>query len=84
MACAKPVVASAAGGIPEVVADGETGILVKPRDHEAMARALVALLSDDQARRTMGKAGLRRVREHFSVERMVGETLRVYRELVSS
>jgi glycosyltransferase involved in cell wall biosynthesis len=84
MACAKPVVASAAGGIPEVVEDGETGILVKPRDHEAMARALVALLSDDQARRTMGKAGLRRVREHFSVERMVGETLRVYRELVSS
>ena len=38
MACGKPIVATSAGGIPEVVVDGETGFLVAPRDHEAMAR----------------------------------------------
>ncbi len=82
MACGKPVVASSAGGIPEAVTDGVTGVLVKPRDHVALARALVALLEDEHARRKMGDAGLRRVREHFSVERMVRETLRVYEKLL--
>jgi glycosyltransferase involved in cell wall biosynthesis len=81
MACGKPIVATTAGGIPEVVVDGETGLLVPPRDHEAMARALVALLTDEGARRTMGAAGLRRVQERFSVERMVQDTLRVYRKV---
>jgi glycosyltransferase involved in cell wall biosynthesis len=78
MACAKPVVATAAGGIPEVVADGETGILVPPRDHEAMARAIVTLLTDSALRRRMGEAGLARVRARFSAERMVEETVHVY------
>ena len=82
MACAKPVVATTAGGIPEVVVDGVTGRLVKPRDHEAMARALIGLLGDATARRKFGDAGLRRVRERFSVEHMVGETLRVYEGLL--
>jgi glycosyltransferase involved in cell wall biosynthesis len=78
MAAAKPIVATAAGGIPEVVVDGETGFLVAPRDHEAMARALVTLLKDEALRRRMGEAGRARARELFSAERMVQETLRVY------
>ena len=49
MACGKPIVATTAGGIPEVVVDGETGFLVPPRDHEAMADAIVTLLQDDAA-----------------------------------
>src|SRR5207245_9593057 len=81
MACGKPVVATSAGGIPEVVNDGKTGILVPPRDHEAMAEAIVKLLSDEQARRAMGAAGLARVREHFSAERMVQDTLEIYRRV---
>ena len=79
MACSKPIVATTAGGMPEVVADGRTGILVPPRDHEAMAAAIVTLLTDEAARTTMGAAGLARVRTMFSAERMVQDTLAVYR-----
>ena len=78
MAAGKPVVATTAGGIPEVVIDGETGFLVPPRDHDAMAGAIVTLLKDDALRHRMGKAGRVRVQTVFSAERMVQETLRVY------
>jgi L-malate glycosyltransferase len=81
MACGKPVVATSAGGIPEVVSDGQTGILVPPRDHEAMARALIALLHDEHAQQVMGAEGLLRVREKFTAERMVQETLAAYRRV---
>jgi len=81
MACGKPVVATTAGGIPEVVADGETGLLVPPRDHEAMASAIVRLLTDEDLRQRIGHAGLVRVRRRFSAERMVQETLRVYEKI---
>jgi glycosyltransferase involved in cell wall biosynthesis len=81
MAAGKPIVATTAGGMPEVVADGRTGILVPPRDHEAMAAAIVTLLTDEAARATMGAAGLARVRTMFSAERMVQDTLAVYRRV---
>jgi glycosyltransferase involved in cell wall biosynthesis len=81
MACAKPIVATTAGGMPEVVADGRTGLLVPPRDHGAMAEALIKLLSDSSLRAEMGAAGLARVRERFSAERMVQDTLEVYRRV---
>lgn len=81
MACGKAVVATQAGGIPEVVVDGTTGLLVPPRDHEAMARAIVTLLKDDGLRRRMGEAGLARARDGFSAERMVQDTLRVYQRV---
>ena len=81
MACGKPIVATTAGGIPEVVKDGTTGLLVPPRNHDAMAAALVTLLADQEARRAMGAAGQARVRERFSAERMVHDTLAVYRRV---
>ena len=81
MACGKPIVATAAGGIPEVVEDGVTGLVVPPRDHEALARAIVTLLKDPNKRRQFGSAGLARVRERFSAERMVQETVRVYQRV---
>ena len=81
MACGKPIVATSAGGIPEVVVDGQTGILVAPRDHEALARAITALLRDEHAQQVMGAEGLLRVREKFSAERMVQDTLAVYRRV---
>ena len=55
MACGKPIVATTAGGMPEVVKDGKTGILVPPRDHEAMAEAIVRLLKDDEAQARDGR-----------------------------
>jgi glycosyltransferase involved in cell wall biosynthesis len=78
MAAGKPVVATRAGGIPEVVVDRETGFLVPPRDHGAMATAIVKLLKDDGLRRRMGDAGRRRACTMFSAERMVKDTLHVY------
>jgi glycosyltransferase involved in cell wall biosynthesis len=81
MACGKPIVATTAGGMPEVVRNGETGLLVPPRDHEAMAAAIAKLLTDEPMRRAMGAAGEARVREHFSAERMVQDTLAVYRRV---
>ena len=81
MACGKAIVATRTGGIPEVVEDGETGTLVPPRDHAAMAQAILAMLADDEQRRRMGEAGLARVQERFTVERMVAETAAVYGRL---
>jgi glycosyltransferase involved in cell wall biosynthesis len=78
MACARPIVATTVGGIPEVVQDGETGLLVPPRNARAMASAIVALLKDPERRRRMGRAGLNRLRGRFTVERMVAETAQVY------
>jgi len=77
---ALPIVATAAGGIPEAVEDGVTGRLVPPRDPEALAQALASLLRDPERRAAMGEAGRRRFEARFSDERMVGETLRVFEE----
>ena len=78
MACRKAIVASRTGGIPEVVEDGTTGLLVEPRDSRALADAIIRLLSDDGLRQQMAAAGDARVRHRFTVERMVAETARVY------
>jgi glycosyltransferase involved in cell wall biosynthesis len=78
MAAGKPAVATRAGGIPEVMIDGETGFLVEPRDHEAMADRIVTLLGDEPLRRSMGAAGQQRAWDHFRVETMVEGTASVY------
>jgi glycosyltransferase involved in cell wall biosynthesis len=83
MACARPIVATRAGGIPEIVEDGVNGLLVPVRDPHALAEAIVRALKDVAARQQMGDAGLARVNERFTVERMVAETTTVY-EKVSS
>jgi L-malate glycosyltransferase len=82
MACSRASVATRAGGIPELVQDGRTGVLVEPRDHAAMAREIVRLLRDDGLRRQMGEAARTRVAEKFTVERMVAETAAVYERVV--
>jgi glycosyltransferase involved in cell wall biosynthesis len=78
MACSRAVVASNTGGIPEVVADGETGVLVAPRDHRALADAIIRLLGNAELRAAMGRAGFARVRERFSLDRMIAGTAAVY------
>jgi glycosyltransferase involved in cell wall biosynthesis len=78
MACSRAVVATRAGGIPEIVEDGATGTLVPPRDPAAMAHEIVRLLRDEALRRRMGEAGSARVTARFTVERMVEETAAVY------
>ena len=71
MAAARPVVATAVGGTVEAVAHENTGLLVPPRDREALAAAIERLLEDKELRRLYGRAGRERVQAEFSVERMV-------------
>ena len=82
MAAEKPAVATAVGGVPEVVDDLKTGFLVPPREPAALAGRIVQLLKDQALRQRMGRAGLERVRRRFTVERMVQETADAYKVLV--
>jgi glycosyltransferase involved in cell wall biosynthesis len=78
MACGKPVVASAVGGLLDLVVDGVTGLLVPPRDPAALRRALESLLADRDLRLRLGAAGRRRAAERFSWARIVDATLAAY------
>jgi glycosyltransferase involved in cell wall biosynthesis len=73
-----PVVGTNVIGTAEVVADGQTGLLVKPRDVDALATALSTLLSDADLRTTYAAAGRRRYLEHFTSSRMAANTAAVY------
>jgi glycosyltransferase involved in cell wall biosynthesis len=73
-----PVVATRASAIPEIVIDGETGLLVSPGDVDGVAAALATLLADDALRRRLGEAGTKRARTEFSVAAMVDRTIAVY------
>lgn len=81
MAQAKPVVATAVGGTPEAVVDGDTGLLVAPRDVPALTRALERLLGDEDLRRRLGAAGRSRVEAHFSAHAMTQRILEIYAQL---
>jgi glycosyltransferase involved in cell wall biosynthesis len=80
MLAAVPVVATRVSSIPEIVGDGETGLLVPPDDPEALAAALDRVLSEETLRVAYGEAGLRRARDEFSVERMARRTLELYEQ----
>lgn len=83
MAHGRPVVASAVGGLLDLVEDGETGILVPPGDVAALRAALRRLLDDPALRRRMGDAGRARVRERFSWEAVTEATLAAYRDALA-
>jgi glycosyltransferase involved in cell wall biosynthesis len=78
MALGRPVVASRVGGIPEVVAEGETGLLVEPGQIAPLATAIATLAADPARRESMGAAGRRRARECFDGERMTAEIEAIY------
>jgi glycosyltransferase involved in cell wall biosynthesis len=82
MAAARPIVASRVATIPEVVLDGETGVLVPAGDAQALAEALARLAEDAALARRYGQAGRERLRRTFSIEKMVGDTELLYRELL--
>lgn len=80
MSLGKPVVASAVGGTPEVVQDGQTGLLVPPLDAPALAAAVCRVLQNPSLAKTLGEAGVRRA-EFFSFERMIRGYEAVYEQL---
>ncbi len=84
MACELPVVACNAGALPEVVGDNGTGVLVPPRDAQALARAVQTLLGSPELRRKMGRAARRRVLELFTWENAARQMVEVYREAVDA
>ncbi len=84
MAAALPVVATKVGGTPEVVLDGETGVLVPARSAEALADAILGLARDPAARARLGQAGRARVSTAFTIERMVDDYAREYARLGAS
>jgi glycosyltransferase involved in cell wall biosynthesis len=82
-AAGRPVVATRVGGVPEVVAEGRSGILVPPRDPDALAEALAALLADPARARGYGEFARQRARERFGIELQVERTLALWNELAA-
>jgi starch synthase len=81
MACGTAVVGSRVGGIPEVVADGETGLLVPPGQPPALARAINALVGDERRAAEMGRLGRKRAAADFGWDSIAGQTADLYAEL---
>ncbi len=84
MACAKPVVASAVGGLLDTVDDGVTGALVPPSEPKPLARALRSLLADSAQRRRWGAAGHRKVCGRYSWDQIAADTLTAYEKATSA
>ncbi len=82
MACGCPVVASFAGGAPEAVIDGQTGLLVPPKDIGGVAAALHRILGDASLRQRMGEAGRRRVEDYFAMDKYISRVLAVYEKAI--
>ncbi len=83
MASARPVVSTRLAGIPELIVDGETGMLVPPSDCTALARALEQLLRDSELRLRLGHAGRARIEEHFRIEQTVAPLLEMFEQSCS-
>lgn len=81
LAAGVPQVATDVGGTNEAVVDGRTGLLVRPRDHRALAEAVVRILEDEKARQRMKTESIKHHRENFLVESMVDHTVELYRSL---
>jgi glycosyltransferase involved in cell wall biosynthesis len=84
MAMGKPVISTNVGGIPEVVLDGVTGILVPPEDSKALSHAIMGLLGDPYLRECMGQEGRRRVEDHFTLQAHVLRIERIYAEVLQT
>ncbi|NND61197.1 MAG: glycosyltransferase family 4 protein [Gammaproteobacteria bacterium] len=84
MACARPVIVTDTGGNAELVADGETGIVVAPGDRSAMGAAVSRLASDASLRERMGAAGRERIARHFNVGQTIEQTYAVFSSLLEN
>jgi glycosyltransferase involved in cell wall biosynthesis len=83
MAASKPVIASLEGGTPEIVVDGHTGTLVTFGDSDKLAKTIIYYLKNPEISKKMGKLGHKRVKEHFSLSRMLDKLIDIYQELAA-
>jgi glycosyltransferase involved in cell wall biosynthesis len=83
MACGTPVVAAAAGALPEVIATGGGGLLVPPEDPEALAKAIATLAEQPEARAALGAQAPARIEAAYSWRRVAERTVEVYREVAA-
>jgi glycosyltransferase involved in cell wall biosynthesis len=83
MAAGRPVVATRVGSLPEVVLDGETGVIVDPASVAALSDALARMIDGSDLREQMGRSGARRAQQVFSLERMTDATLDLYCEVLA-
>ena len=84
MACGRPVVATAVGGLVDTVADGGTGDLVPPRDPDRLGEVVAALLAEPDRQAAYGAAGVARVRARYRWSRVVADTEAVYRQVLAA
>ena len=84
MAMAKPIIATKIDGITEQITDGENGILVPPKDHNALSKAILRLIQDKELSKKLGMSARKKVEQEFSVEKMVAETEKVYLSLLGT
>ncbi|MBC7327226.1 glycosyltransferase [bacterium] len=82
MSAGKPVIATRVGGVPEVVDEGETGILVPPRDPDALAGAILKLAEDGRLREEMGRKGREKAMREFHISKAIQNYDRLYREML--
>ena len=82
MAARLPAIGTRVGGVPEIIVEGETGLIVPPRDSHALAAALWRLIESSDPRLRMGELGRERIVRHFDEKEMVRQTLDLYRELL--
>ena len=82
MAAGLPVVAANNGALPDIVREGETGLLVSPGEVASLAAAITGLLADPERARAMGAAGRRRAAAEFSIERQVQQLGTLYKQIL--
>ena len=83
MAMKKPTITTAAGGMPEVVVDGSTGVIIPSNDPPALAEAVITLLTNPDRTRAMEQASYERIRAHFSLKAVVAQTVAAYERLIN-
>ncbi|MDD4050983.1 MAG: glycosyltransferase family 4 protein, partial [candidate division Zixibacteria bacterium] len=83
-ACGIPVIATRVGGIPEIVEDGISGILISPGDSQALSKAILRLATDSELRAAMGRAGRKIAEERFDLNQNLNQMEAIYREVLSA
>jgi glycosyltransferase involved in cell wall biosynthesis len=83
-AAGRPVIATRAGGVAHMIADGQTGYHLAPGDHQTLATRLITLLSDDQARQQMGAAAQAQAQHRFHPRAVAAQTMTIYQQIIAT